>query len=95
LEQAAQGGGGVTIHGGVSEPWRWGTEGHGWWAWWDGVGLDLGILLVSSSLNDTIILCGHMVSAHGGDGLRLDLVIFVVFPTLIILSFSFPVQSEL
>ena len=27
LEQAAQGGGGVTIHGGVREMWRCGTEG--------------------------------------------------------------------
>ena len=30
LAQAAQGGGGVTISGGVPEPWRCGTEGCGW-----------------------------------------------------------------
>ena len=28
LEQAAQGGGGVTVPGGVQERWRCGTEGH-------------------------------------------------------------------
>ena len=38
LEQAAQGGGGVTIPGGGQEPWRCGTEGRGQWAWWDGLG---------------------------------------------------------
>ena len=27
LAQAAQGGGGITIRGGVQEPWRCGTEG--------------------------------------------------------------------
>jgi len=27
---AAQGGGGVTVHGGVPEPWRCGTEGRGY-----------------------------------------------------------------
>jgi len=31
---AAQGGGGVTIPGGVQEPWKCGTEEHGRWAWW-------------------------------------------------------------
>ena len=31
---AAQGGGGVTIPGGVPEPWGCGTEGCGQWAWW-------------------------------------------------------------
>ena len=29
LAQAAQGSGGVTVPGGVQEPWRSGTEGHG------------------------------------------------------------------
>jgi len=29
LEQAALGGGGVTVHGGVQESWRGGTERHG------------------------------------------------------------------
>jgi len=36
--------GGVTIPGGVPGPWRCGTEGCGQWAWWGGLGLDLGIL---------------------------------------------------
>ena len=38
---AAQGGGGVTVPGGVWELWKCGTEGRGQWAWWgwDGVGL--------------------------------------------------------
>jgi len=31
---AAQGGGGVTVCGGVPETWRCGTEGHGQGAWW-------------------------------------------------------------
>ena len=31
---AAHGGGGVTVPGGVQEPWRCGTEGRGQWAWW-------------------------------------------------------------
>ena len=38
-EQAAQGGGGVTIPAGVQEPRGCGTEGHGQWAWWGWVGL--------------------------------------------------------
>ena len=39
---AAQGGDGVTIPGGIPEPWRCGAEGRGQWArWgWAGVGLD-------------------------------------------------------
>jgi len=41
---AAQGGGGLTIRGGVQEPWRCGTEGRGQWAWWDGLALGLGDL---------------------------------------------------
>jgi len=32
---AAQGGGAVTIPGGVPELWRRGTEGHGQWTRWD------------------------------------------------------------
>ena len=31
MAQAAQGGGGVTIPGGVAELWRCGTEGRGQW----------------------------------------------------------------
>ena len=34
---AAQGGGGVTVPGGVQELWRCGTEGRVQWAWWDGL----------------------------------------------------------
>ena len=36
--------------------WRCGTEGHGQWACWGWVGLDLGTLVVFSNLNDSIIL---------------------------------------
>ena len=53
---AAQGGGGVTVPGGVPEPWRCGSEGRGQWAQWGGLGLDLGILEVSSNLGDSMIL---------------------------------------
>ena len=56
LAQAAQGGGRVTIPGGVPEPWRCGTEGHGQWVWWDGLGLDLGTLEIISNLSDSMIL---------------------------------------
>ncbi len=38
VAQAAQGGGGVTVPGGVQEPWRCGTEGRGQWAWWGWAG---------------------------------------------------------
>ena len=38
LAQAAQGGGGVTIPGGVPEPWRRGPEGHGQWTQWVEIG---------------------------------------------------------
>jgi len=31
--RGAQGGGGVTVPGGVQELWRCGTEGRGQWAW--------------------------------------------------------------
>ena len=56
LAQAAQGGGGVTVPGGVQELWRCGTEERGQWAWWDGLELDFGILEVFSNLNDSMIL---------------------------------------
>ena len=56
LAEAAQGGGEVTIPGGVPEPWRCGTEGCGQWARWGGLMLDLGILEVFSNLNDFMIL---------------------------------------
>ena len=53
---AAHGGGGVTIPGGVPEPWGCGTEGRGQWAWWGGLGLGLGILEVFSYLSDSMVL---------------------------------------
>ncbi len=34
VAQTAQGGGGVTIPGGVQELCTCGTEGRAWWAWW-------------------------------------------------------------
>ena len=48
--QAAQEGGGVNIPRGVQEPWRYGTEGHGQWAQWDGLGLNQVILVVFPTL---------------------------------------------
>ena len=53
---AAQEGGRVTIAGGVQEPWRYGTEGRGQWAWWGGLGLDLLILMLFCNLYDSVIL---------------------------------------
>ena len=53
---AAQGGGGVTIPGGVQKPWGCDTEGRGQWARGDASGLDLGILKASSNLNDSMVL---------------------------------------
>ena len=40
---------------GCSEKWGCGTEGCGYWAWWDGLGLALGTLEVFSSLNNSMI----------------------------------------
>ena len=37
MAQAAQGGGAVTVPGGVPEPCGCGTEGRGQWAWWGGL----------------------------------------------------------
>ena len=54
MAQAAQGSGGVTIAGGVPELWGCGTEGHGQWAWWDGLGLD--VVILDSNLNVSMIL---------------------------------------
>ena len=53
---AAQGGGGVTIPGGVQGPWGCGTEGCGQWTWWGVLGLGLGILVVFSNLNGSLNL---------------------------------------
>ena len=57
MEQAAPGGDGVTIPGGVQEVCRYGTEEHGLvsmmrMGWW----LDLMILVVFSNFNDSVIL---------------------------------------
>ena len=35
------GSGGVTILGGVPEPWRCDIEGRGQWAWWGWAGVEL------------------------------------------------------
>ena len=44
LAQAARGGGAVTIHRGVEELWRCGTEGRSEWAWWGWVEVGRGDL---------------------------------------------------
>lgn len=56
---AAQGSGGVTIHGGVPEPWRYSTEGCAQWALWGGLGM--GALGIFSNLNDSVSLCRDMI----------------------------------
>ena len=58
MEQAAQGSGGVIAPGGVQGLWSCGVEGRGQWAWWEGLGLGLGVLEVFSNCNDSMILCG-------------------------------------
>ena len=59
LEQAAQGGGGVTAPGGIQEMWRCGTKKHGsvrkYW-WWVGGWLDWMVFKVISNLVDSMIL---------------------------------------
>ena len=44
MAQAAQGGGGVTVPEGVPEPCGCGTDGHGQWAWWGLLVIELGDL---------------------------------------------------
>ena len=44
MAQAAQGGGGVTVPGGVEEPCGCGTEGRGQWVWEGGLMVGLGDL---------------------------------------------------
>jgi len=51
---AAHGGGGVTVHGGVPELRRCGTEGRDPWACWGGTDLDLGISEAFSNLHDSL-----------------------------------------
>ena len=60
LERAAQGGGRVTIAGGVQELWRRGTEGHGQWAWWDTLGLEWMILEVFCNLYGSMRCAWHL-----------------------------------
>ena len=48
--------GGVTIPGGVPEPWGCGTEGRGLWAWSGGLGLGLGVSEVFSNMSDSMSL---------------------------------------
>jgi len=72
LAQAAQGSGGVTVPGGVPEPWRCGTEGCAQQAALVvGGRLDWVILEVSSNLSDSLIIfsstkiscnCSHLIS---------------------------------
>ena len=59
---AAQGGGGVTIPGGVPEPWGCGTAGRGQWARWGGLGLDLRILVLFFNLHGSTILWSFLLS---------------------------------
>jgi len=58
LEETAQGGDGVPVSGGIQEMWRYDTEGRGSVGniGGDGLGLDLVILMVFSSLKDSMIL---------------------------------------
>ena len=51
--QSCPGGGGVTIPRGVQELWRCGTEGCGQWAWWDGLGLGLGLVILEAFSDDS------------------------------------------
>lgn len=53
-------GGEVTIPGGVPEPWGCGTAGRGHWAWWGGLGFDLGISEVFSNRNGSVIVCSTL-----------------------------------
>ena len=59
---AAQRGDVITIPWGVQGLWRCGTEGGDQWAWWDGVGLDVGIREIFSNLSDSMILWLQMTS---------------------------------
>lgn len=58
MAQAVQGSGRVTIPVGVQEMWRCGTEGHGQWAQYDGLGLDMMILKVFN-VNDSMTKCSY------------------------------------
>jgi len=46
---------GVTIPGGVPQPWGYGTGGCGQWVWWGGLRLELEIFF---NLNESLILLG-------------------------------------
>ena len=66
MAQAAQGGGGVSVHGDVPEPWRCGTWGRRLRPWWGGLGL--GNVEVFSNLHDSVILLRDMVGWVGDLG---------------------------
>ena len=53
VAQTTRGGGGVTVLGGIPEPWRCGTEGYISGHGGGGLGLELGTLEVFSNLNDS------------------------------------------
>lgn len=55
VAQAAEGAGGLTVHGGDQELCGCGTEGHGQWAWCDGLVVGLSDLRGLSDLNDSVI----------------------------------------
>ena len=65
------GGGGVTVPGGVPDLWRCGTEGHGQWAWWSGLELDLVILEAFSNLSDSVTRGDLGLPEEYDDGLNL------------------------
>ena len=58
MAQAARGGAGVIVPGGVQEPCGCDTEGCGQWAWWGGLMVELDDLKGLSSLNDSVLLGG-------------------------------------
>jgi len=65
------GGSGVTVPGGTQKTWRCGTEGHGQWAWWSGLELDLVILEAFSNLSDSVTRGDLGLPEGYDDGLNL------------------------
>ena len=63
--------GGVTVRGGVPEPWRCGTEGRGQWVWWHGGEVGLGILEIFSKLIDSVVYCRLQQLLKEGEGITL------------------------
>lgn len=66
IGQAAQGGGGVILPGGVQEEGKCGTKGRGEWAGEGGLGLDKMVLVVFSNCNDSMIWKLPTQSAYQG-----------------------------